>query len=124
MDIVNHRFEQTKEDCDSEEICFKIILYKKDDPKFLGSTLPFQRGQLAILEIADKNGGIFIHQVFKNEIGEVRMRMSGNSKVADKTFVSKGILDNISLANGRSYKISREPVTTIFEDTTPDKYKT
>ena len=52
------------------------------------------------------------------------MRMVGNSKLLDKTFISKGILDNVSLANSRSYKVSREPVTTVFEDTTPEKYKT
>ena len=67
---------------------------------------------------------MFIHSVFKNELGEVRMRMLGNSKVPDLTFISSGIEDNVSLANGKSYQISREPVTTTFVDETPDKYKT
>ena len=124
VDIVNHRLLQTKENCDSEEICFKIIFYKKTDPIFLHSSLMFDRGPLIILEIEDKLGQIFIHQVFKNELGEIRMRMPGNSKVLDKTFVSRGIEDNVSLANKRSYKISREPLTTIFEDNTYEKYKT
>ena len=103
VEVVNHRLLQTKENCDSEEICFKIIFYKKDDPTFLGSTLPFERGALSILEIVDKNNEVFIHSVFKNEIGEIRMRMLGNSKLLDKTFISKGILDNVSLAHSKSY---------------------
>ena len=78
-------------------------LYKKDDPEFLGSSLLFDKGPLSILEIVDKNENVFIHSVFKNEIGEVRMRMSGNSKLPDLTFKSKGILDNVSLANTKSY---------------------
>ena len=122
--LVQHYFIQHKEDCDSEELCFKLRFYKKDDPSFDSTKMFFSKGPLNIILVRDKDAKEFIHIVYKDNKGELILKFPSKLGLPGNKFLSMGRDRVIALSNGIAYKTTTEIQETSFKDEGPNKAKT
>ena len=122
--LVEHRFEQHKENCDSEELCFKLKFFRKDDPTFDSSQLLFKSGALNIILIRDSLAKEFIHILYKDSRGELILRFPSKLELPEGKFLSMGRDRVISLSNGIAYKTTTEIQETPFLDKGPNRQRT
>ena len=123
-EFVEHYFKQHKENCDSEELCFKLKFFKKDDPTFDSSKLFFKKGALNIILLRDANAKEFINILYKDSKGELILRFPSKLNLPDSKFLSMGRDRVISLSNGIAYKTTTDIQETSFKDEGPDREKT